>query len=313
MSVTLSIHVPAISAAMASFDVIKVKRSTTGIAGVYSDLTSLTPQHATLQPSIAGPYAVSAKTLQLVRDAQPQVNIVFTGSDPLSAAQLAPQINAAVGAVIASEVVGQLVLTSTLEGTRSKLLIAGGAAAALFGWVAGTFDIGEEAYIPLVEEQTYYGFTDHDGEDNYFYRVQFLNTGNDLTSAESAPFQSDSGTLVSAGSLSLAEVDMIDGTGAALADQEIAFYGVNEVFPIEGYSIAHTRKPITITTDTSGHAEVSLVRGTTWKVVFVGTSFIREFVVPDEESFDLLTVLATAPDPFSIVELQFEAAPRRTL
>lgn len=313
MAVTLSISVANIAAAMASFNVIKIKRSTTGISGTYHDLTAVTPQPASLQPPNPSPYNVVSKTLQIVRDSHPQVNIIFTGTDPLSAAQLVPQFNAALGAVVAAEVLGQLKLTSTIVGTASKLLIVGGMAAPVFGWAAGTKDIGEEAYIQLVAGQGYYSFTDNDGESAYYYKAQFLNTTNGLTSSDSTPFQGDAGTLVDPTNLSVAKVNLIDGRGLALPDQEITFYGVNETFAIQGFQIALTRRPISIVTDTGGHAEVPLVKGTKWKVVFEGTSFIREFVVPTSATFDLLALLATAPDPFKIVELQFPAAPRRTI
>jgi len=313
MAVTLSINVSNVASAMASFNVIKIKRSTAGIGGPYHDITTVTPQPAVLLPGLPSPYAIVSKTLQIVRDSHPQVNIIFTGTDPLSAAQVAPQLNAAMGATVAAEVAGELVLTSTLVGTASKFLVVGGGAAAEFGWVANQKVIGTEAHVQLVAEQTIYSFTDNDGESAYYYKAQFLNTTNGLTSSESDPFQGDAGTLVSAGNLAVAKVDLIDGRGLALQDQEITFYGVNETFSIEGFQIALTRKPITIITNTGGHAEVPLVKGTKWKVVFEGTSFVREFVVPNASTFDLLALLATAPDPFKIVELQFPAAPRRTI
>jgi len=312
MAVTLSINVSNIASAMASFNVIKIKRSIAGIGGPYTDITAITPQPAKLLPPLPSPYNVVSKTLQIIRDSQPQVNIIFTGTDPLSAAQLVPQLNTALGAVVAAEVLGQLELTSTLVGTASKLKIVGGGAAAEFGWAANTKDIGEEAHIQLVAEQTLYSFTDNDGESSYYYKATFLNTTNLLTSSDSDPFQGDAGTLVSASNLAVAKVDLIDGRGIALPDQEITFYSVNESFSVEGFQIALTRRPITIVTSTSGHAEVPLVKGTRWKVIFEGTSFVREFVVPDAD-FDLLALLAAAPDPFKIVELQFPAAPRRTI
>lgn len=313
MAVTLSISVSDITVALASFNVIKILRSTTGVGGTYTSLTDLTPQPARLQPPNPSPYNVVSKTLTVIRDSHAQVSIIFTGIDPLSAAQLVPQFNAALGAVVAAEVLGQLHLTSTIVGTASKLKIVGGMAAPVFGWADGTKDIGEEAHIQLMAGQSLYSFTDNDGEATYYYRAQFLNTTTGLTSAESSPFRGDAGTLVDASNLSIAKVDLIDGSGVALPNQEITFYGVNEVFSIQGFQIALTRKPITITTDNGGHAEVPLVKGTKWKVVFEGTSFIREFVVPTTSTFDLLALLATAPDPFKIVEVQFPAAPRRTI
>jgi hypothetical protein len=163
-----------------------------------------------------------------------------------------------------------------------------------------------------VDGQRLYGFTDTDGEAEYFYKVQFLNTNNELTSAESDPFQSEPAALVPSESLAIASVNLIDGRGLPLEGQEIVLYGTDEAFSVAGFQIPLTRKPVTVVTDSWGHAEVPLVIGTRWKAVFSGTSFVREFVVPDG-NFDLLTVMAEAPDPFRIAEPTFLAAPRRTL
>jgi len=315
MAVTLTINVGNIEAALASYDVIKIKRSTTGYAGVYSDITAVTPQAATLTAPAAGNYDVAGKTLQFIIDQQAQVDHIFAGvpGTPLTAAQVADQLNTAFGTTVAYDDAGTLVFISATTGTASRVEIVGGGAAADFGWSGGERDIGEAAHIQLVAGQSLYSFTDHDGESSYYYKAQFLNTSNNLTSAESTPFQGDAGTVVGSDKLAVAKVDLIDGRGLALPEQEITFYGVDQQLQVEGFKLTLNRKPITIITDNTGHAEVPLVKGSKWKVVFEGTSFIREFTVPDEPSFDLLSLLGAAPDPFKIVEVQFPAAIRRTL
>jgi hypothetical protein len=315
MAVTLTINVGNIESALASYDVIKIKRSTTGINGTYSDITAVTPQAATLTAPTAGNYDVVAKTLQFIIDQEAQVDHTFTGvvGTPLTAAQVASQLNAAFGDTVAYDDSGTLRFTSATTGTASRVEIVGGGAVTDFGWTDGDRDIGEAAHVQLVAGQSLYSFTDHDGTSSYYYKAQFLNTTNSLTSAESSAFQGDAGTVVGSDKLSMTKVDLIDGRGIALADQEITFYGVDQQLQVEGFKLTLTRQPITITTDSSGHAEVPLVRGSTWKVIFEGTSFIREFTVPDAVDFDLLSLLGAAPDPFRIVELQFPAAIRRTL
>lgn len=320
MAVTLTINVGNIDSALASYDVIKIKRSTSSVSGTYDDITDITPVAAELVAPDSGLYDVVSKTLQLVIDQDSQVDILFAdppsppvAGDPLTAAQVATQIDAAVGQAVAFDDAGVLQLTSTNTGLASQVKIVGGAAAAEFGWVAGDRDVGEEAHIQLVAGQSIYSFTDDDGESDYFYKAQYLNTSNSLTSAESSPFQGDAGTVVDPSNLSVARVDLVDGTGVALPDQEITFYGADQSFQVDGFQIALTRRPITIVTDNTGHAETSLVIGTRWKVIFEGTSFIREFVVPSTPTFDLLSLLGAAPDPFKIVEVQFPAALRRTL
>jgi hypothetical protein len=63
--------------------------------------------------------------------------------------------------------------------------------------------------------------------------------------------------------------------------------------------------------DVTGSLEIPLVRGTTVRVALEGTSFVREFVVPDSD-FDLLSVMASAPDPFT-VQAQAPFLTRRSL
>ena len=315
MAVTLTVNVGNVDSALASYDVIKIKRSVTGFGGAYNDITAVTPQPATLTAPSAGNYDVAGKTLQFVIDQNAQIDHIFAGipGTPLTAAQVADQLNTAAGAVVAYDDAGTLRFTSVNTGTASKIEIVGGGGAADFGWAGGERDVGEDAHIQLVAGQSIYSFTDQDGEATYYYKAQFLNTANNLTSADSTPFQGDAGTVVGADKLAVAKVDLIDGRGVALPDQEITFYGVDQQLQVESFKLTLTRKPITIITDNTGHAEVPLVKGSKWKVLFEGTSFIREFTVPDAATFDLLSLLAAAPDPFKITDVQFPPAIRRTL
>ena len=48
---------------------------------------------------------------------------------------------------------------------------------------------------------------------------------------------------------------------------------------------------------------MALVRGEKFKVFFEGSNYFREFVVPNVAEFDLLQILSTTPDPFTIVQM----------
>jgi len=313
MANTLTITVAAIDQVLASFDTIRVKKSTTGVDGTYYLITDTTPKPAQLTPPTPGPWNVVSKTLQLKLDSNPQVNIIFTGVDPLSAAQLVPQINTAMGETIATEVGGALYLTSNLTGTASKMEIVDGEAAAVFGWSDGDRDVGEEAHIQLVAGQQIYSFTDDDGAAGDYYKVQYFNTSNGLESQDSLPFQGAASTVLDASRLSIAKVNLIDGAGIAIPNFDISFYVVHEPFSVDGFEVGLARAPKTITTNNIGHAEIALVRGVKVKVVFEGTSVIREIVVPDQAEFNLLDVLSTSPDPFRVAEVDFPTAPRRSI
>lgn len=310
----LSITVTGIETVIQTYDAIRVKRSVTGIDGTYSLLTANAPTSAALTAPLPGNYDVVGKTLQLLVDQLGQLDIQFTGGvDPLTVPQVVEQINTAVGEVVASDVGNYLNLTSTNTGTASKIEIVGGSAAPVFGWADGTRDIGEEAHITLQAGVSVYSFLDNDGEAGYFYKVQYYNTSNGLQSNDSSAFEGDVGTLVSADKLSSVQVDLVDARGIAVPHQEITFYPMHELLEVEGFQVALNRAPITIVTNNSGHAEVNLVRGLRVRVVFEGTSIIRDITIPDEAETDLLTVLGEAPDPFDIKTLPFPEAPRRTL
>lgn len=311
-AVKLNISVSDIATVMLSFTHIRVSRSVDGETGTYTPITASSATPAVLTAPTIQSYNVVGKTLQLLVDSEAQVDILFTGVGYLTAAQAADQIDTAVGAAIGSAVDGYLTLTSVLTGTASKMEIVGGSAAAEFGWVAGDRDIGDEANIPLTGTQSLYEFVDNDGEEGYWYKVQYYNSTTGLQSNFSSAFLGVAATMIGADKLSIGSVDLIDSRGIAVADQEITFYSVHEPLIVDGFNVAMIRAPVTIITDNVGHAEIPLVKGLKVKVVFEGTSLIRDITVPDTD-FDVLTEMGSAQDPFSVVQPSFPFALRRSL
>jgi hypothetical protein len=312
-AVNLTISVSGVDQVLLSFNVIRIKRSKDGVGGTYLPITDLTPQPAELVAPLPGNYAVDAKYFRFFIDAEPITEVLFSGSNPLTAAQCADQINNAFGDTIAYDDSGTLRMTSTLNGTGSKVEIEGGGAVPIFGWADGDKDNGEDAHIAMLAGQPVYTFVDKDGDADFYYTAQFLNTSNGLESNDSAPFQGATSTLISAGTLSRVQVDLVDGRGVAVEGQEITFYPQHAPLEVEGFQVALQRAPITIITDNSGHAEVSLVRGLMVKVVFEGTSIIRDITIPDAADTDLLAELGNSPDPYDISTPKFPWAIRRTL
>jgi len=313
MSIKINISVNNPALVLESFNYIRVKRSTDGVDGTYDYITSLAPSAATLTAPTEELYDVVGKTLTLRRDSHDDVDILFTGTQPLTASQVGTQIDAAVTEAISSEADDALKLTSTITGTRSKLEIVGGSAATEFGWDAGDRDIGSDAHIVISGDQSLYVYVDDDGAEDYYYRVNYYNSNNGQSSQNSSPFLGSVATLISADNLSVAKVDLVDARGVAIAGQEITFYSVHEPLTSDGFQVALVRAPITIVTDNTGHAEVPLVRGLRVKVVFEGTSLIRNITIPDLSSFDILGTMGAAPDPYGVVEPNFPFAIRRSV
>jgi hypothetical protein len=310
-TVSLDLYVSDINDVLRSYNVFKIRRSVTGETGPYVEMTGPDTTHAALQSLQKSTFNVAGKTLKLMVDHTEPIPVVFLGLAPLTPAQAVAQINILFPG-LASENMGIITLQSSLLGSVSVVQVVEGSAAIEFGWAEGQKAIGLEKYVYLVPGQTDYTFIDRDGETTYFYEAAFYNTSTHLTSAWSEPFKGGTGTVISASNLSLAHVDIVDAAGVAVSEQRITFYSQHIPLKVEGFQAAMIRRPVTIETNNDGHAEVSLIRGLRLKVVFEGTSFIREITVPDQADFDILDLMAAAPDPFNSIEPYVPFAIRRT-
>jgi hypothetical protein len=315
MSMKLTISVSDIDTVIQSFDTVRIRRSIDGIDGAYNLITANTPQAAVLVAPAVGNYDVAGKTLNLSIDFQTPVLVTFTGTAPLDADAVATQINGALSASVAiDDGNNALKLLSEVTGTASAVRVIDGTSIGDFGWTPDTLDGGEDAHIALIAGQSLYTYVDNAGSAEYYYTAQYYNMSNNLSSTESAPFKGDPGTVVGDTNLSLALIDLADGRGIALPDQPISFWSINELIEVDAFTLGIQRGPIaTVVTDAAGHAEVMLVRGLEVKVVFEGTSIIREFTVPDEDNFNLVDKLGDSPDRFNLKEPDFHLTLRRTL
>lgn len=315
---TLTIVVDDPDGVLTSFDAIKVERSISGPSGPFTDLTKDSPAEAgRLLGSVVGlSFSIVGQILQLIVDEDPQVDVQFTGTNPLTISQVITQLNTALGDTIATNESNQLALISTLLGTQSKIEIVGGSAMATLGFTAGQRDIGRDVHIPIVSGQTSYTYVDEDGHVGYHYRTRYRDTVGDTESSPGAVFQAGPVSPLAGSNLCLVSIDLVDASGIADADRRIVFYPISpalESTTPPNIGVALGRKPIVMTTNESGHGEVNLVRGLQVRVVFEGTSLIREITIPDAATLDLLAAIATAPDIYNVAEQQLPAAPRRTI
>lgn len=312
---TLEIFVDDIASVLSSFDAVRIRRSTSE-TGPWDEITAVAAAAAVLLGTEDSPFSVVGKLMQLSVDSQGQKDITFTGTDPLTVDQVADQINAEFAGV-ASDDSGKLRLQSTLTGTQSKLHLIGGGSLADLGFASDDRDIGEEQYLDLVSGVSVYNFYDRDGDgtgdQTFFYQAAFYNKTSGLTSEWSDPFEAEPGTAVGAADLSVGSVDLVDAQGVSIPDQRISFYPSYDPLTVGGFAVGIARAPVTVTTNNSGHAEMTLVRGLKGRMVFETTNMIREITIPDAASFDILELMASAPDPWSPVTPDYPAAPRRSL
>lgn len=310
MAINLDIFAGDIATVISSFDVIRVERSTTVDTGPFVETTAPSANAASLTGN-TGTFAVVGLTFSLSVNNGSQVDITFTGTNPLTTDQVVAQINAALGVVVASNVANALVLTSNITGTASRIQVVGGAAATPLGFTAGQNDFGEDEYVSLVPGQNSYPYTDNAGVAGNFYRTRFYNTVTGITSAYSPVFTGAPGTQVQPGNLVRCTLDIVDAAGNARGGQQVAFYPVGAPVKVDGFDVGIGAPPLVIETDNSGHAETDLVVGQKLRAVFVGSTLVRDFTVPTSD-FDLLTVLSSSPDIFDVQQPQIPAAPRRT-
>jgi hypothetical protein len=311
MSTTIKIFVDDIAAILASYDVIRVRKGPSE-SGPWTELTAAAAAAALLTGTENSPFDVANQLFQFQVDRGAQQDVTFSGTNPMSIALIVDQINAAV-AGLASDDGGKLALESLTSGTLSRLDIIGGASLTELGFTAGDVDIGEEAYETLQTGISNYTFIDRDGVSGEYYQAAFHNTSNGQTSAWSEPFLGEPGTAVDASRLSVGSVDLIGADGVAKPDQRITFFPMYDPLEVDGFQVALVREPLTIITNNSGHAEITLVRGLRVKVVFEGTNYIRDITIPDAATFNIQTLMAVAPDPFNPHTPNYPTAPRRTI
>jgi len=105
-------------------------------------------------------------------------------------------------------------------------------------------------------------------------------------------------------------VDLVDARGVPVEGQTISIHSLNKPLAKSGYHVAMSRAPIALKTDAAGHAEANLVKGLEVRVVFEGTSYVRDLKIPETGPVDLLTLLSTSKDIFDVVTLDIPAAAR---
>lgn len=201
MAIELQINVPNIGSIIATYDVIRVFRSTSTRDGPFIEVTAPAPQPASLLGNVVGPYtSLNGKTIifrvATQNGTQPDIAVTFTDPNPVTALQAATAITAAAPLALLAVVDTGAVRVSTVAGGPSvKLTVVGGSGLADLGFGLYQSDVGEDPFIPLVANETAYKFTDPDGQDAFWYRWQFYNTISTATSAVTIAIQPQSATI----------------------------------------------------------------------------------------------------------------------
>ena len=302
--VSIDIFVDRLGDVLSVFNRVQVHRSIAGVGGPFVEITAATAASAVLDGAVTGTWDLDGLTLELSIDLAAAVPVLFVG-DGLSLASVIAQINEVV-AGLASEIptdTDLLRLTSPSTGTGSAIVVTAGAAATALG-LSSTKVNGLASRIALANPTANYKFIDLDGDQTYFYQTRYSSTLTNTVSTFSTPRQGSADTVIPSGQLSLAKAWLITGDGKPVVGRCIVFHPqqVKQVTGEDYFLIPGFDGRVFVTTNEQGFAQIPLIRGGTYRVIFEGTSYMREVVVPDLSEFDLLPLLGTLPDPFDIAQ-----------
>jgi hypothetical protein len=312
--IKIKIFVPEIANVLSLFDHIQVQRSEAG--SPYTDAKFITADAATkpvLVSANEGPFAgLQGTELKLKVDGGSEQTVTFTAANPVSLTNVIAEIDTELTDLTPSDDGGgKLQLEGDVAGTVGTLEITGGAAAAILGFTVGDKDNGEDAHINLLPAVDSYEYDDQSGAASYWYRTRFYNQTSGTYSSWSDWTQGSTGAVITASFLIVGKIKMAEIDGTALVGQDVTIVNVHSPLTKDEHFIAG--RSVTITTDGSGYAEITLIKGATVDVVLEGTSMIRRITVPDTGTeFDLMDSSLQTDDPFNIQVPDLPAAVRRS-
>lgn len=299
------------------FDQIEVWRSRDTLNGPYEELTAARwlrariPKTAKDKPSspVTGPSVVIAgETLQFKVNEQTDYVIAISGVDPISYADIATQIISQGATKLDSYVDtdGVLVVETTEPGTGAILRVVESDGAAIVGLPTEepeSLAYGRDARITLKRDVEEYLFTDIRGASTYWYKTRFRNRLSQAVSEFSQPFSVGQALGISRSNIVCGQLDLVNLDGTPLAYREVSIYGAYQGELVEDKLVAGPAQ--VRLTDSNGHVEFLLVRGTACTVAIAGTNIVRDIVVPTDTSvsvFGLLDPEASPTDDVFVVQ-----------
>jgi len=308
------------------YDRLEVWKSSGGDSGPYTELTASTPTAPRLPntggdtppTAVTGPsYNLSGSDLLFLVDEATQVPVVFTGTDPLTASDLATQIVAqGLGLLVAYvDLLGQIVVETASAGAGARLRVLGGTAAAALGLPVEIVPMrGKDARLALLPGLLRYSFSDLYGSALAAYKIRFRNAYNLAVSEFSLPHHVGAREGVARTSLIVGALDMVQVNGRPFVNQKVLVHTVFTGLVVDGMLMAGGG--VTAVTDENGHVEFTLVRGQKVSVSIPGTNMIRTITVPVDPAiaiFNLWDPSVGTQDVFTVQVPNLIVAERRSL
>lgn len=242
-------------------------------------------------------FRMGGKLLKLRINGADEQSITFsTVVENWTTAQVVNRINEVIASLASVGTDGKVRLTSSTAGRSSSIEVTYNDSDDL-GWITGIVN-GKSARLALVGGTLSYLFPDVAGSASDLYKWRYSANGSSPVSGFSNVVSDQSAPSISAGNLSVGTAKFYGADGKPKKTRILV---VTDSVPQSLFGIFVVRdQAITIDSDDDGFLQLTLIRGAKVRVAIEGTSYIREFIVPDAASFDLLTVMATATDPFTI-------------
>jgi len=277
------------------FSVIEVQQSKDS-GNSYHAVTASSPDSAFLDSALPNTlYRMGSKVLKFVLDGG-QEQVVSFGSvlDFWTASQVAGRINE-ISPTTAFVVNGRVRLGSPTTGRGSSVVITYCDATDL-GWFVGDLAHGHDQHLILIEGTLVYTYLDIAGAIGDLYRWRFSNDGIIPFTEYATRVEGTAPSSASPTSIATAFFVGLDGK-----PRQRSILIVGSALPqlISGF-ITGDEAPLIVKSDELGFLQVPLVRGSVVRVAIEGTALVREFTVPNVDTFDLMTALSTAPDPFTV-------------
>jgi hypothetical protein len=309
------------------FDLIEVWRSRGNASGPYEELTAPSWLPARLPktagdaptPAVTGPTVnIVGKTLEFVLKEKDTILVFFSGTDPLTYAQVAAQITAQSSGRLRAYVDEDVQMTvETLEpGTGAALRVLPGDAASLLALPLTepeSLVFGRDARIQLIKDLNTYRFSDISGSTAYYYKTRFRNRSTSAVSEFSLPFGVAQSLGVSPANLVCGYLNLVSLDGKPLVGREVSLCSPFTGELVENRLLAGN--PLMKRTDHEGHVEFTLVRGQKYALAISGLNLAKELVAPTDSavsSFSLVSASAgTQDDYFRVREPEVTVMERR--
>lgn len=288
-----------IDGVLGTFDGIRWYRSDDGEQGPYLPITGSAPDAAHLSTMRKEPYALAGKELVIETAGAVEVQITFVGPDPMTAAQVAAEINGATPLVVASDVGGYLHLESAATGTEAYLILPQSEGALLLGFAAGSQSHGKDQDTPLVSGIYEYFYTDEQSAEDAWYRVEYVDSVLGKSSGLKPAFPAETRDTVPKTETLVAYLRLVDAGGYPIQGRKVTLF--NTFLPNRVDARGVFRQSIQMETDKNGYASTRVLRGIEVDMAIDGTGFVRRLTIPSTGAMvDLLDPSLESRDEFGI-------------